>query len=1476
MPQNLGKNVATVLETSDRSLSKVIYREGRPISSSELNQMQEISTDLLRRLASAAPSGWVSPKKVSIPGYVPYFMSQSPNDATPENAIVAGMPIEFSSTNQSIARGLGDGRYNVIDMSMGGSVVPPLSGNRVDGVFLEVWRAVVSEEGGGPQQAVTAPDLKSVATVALDGFSNRVTRAVAVGTSGTIMYSPNSSDPMEKWVILKSPTNSNLNSVTFISKASFIVVGDHGEAYRTDDLGESWSALDMQTNQDLLAISYNGVNDLIVVGNAGTVMKSVDGGFSFVSLLGFGAGSSGSFTSVSSKDSITCVSGTNGYIGYVNGSSLMRSLVRDNGVAVADHVTCVSVVNQLEAWAVTAKGKVLRSTDACRSFFSVDGSILESGSTDKLSSRIAGSGLTFVKVLRNDPVAVRLTLNSSFYRVVSYEVVPGGININWSTLAGDTGITTTLWNDTPGVASGDTAITSALQQAAPTPGQIPGYIDPLSIPKFFSTVSLEWVSALDVNYGGVVPAVGYANLAFSMTDTIIIGGASGVCYRTDDSGLSWVVEKSAGGNLNDFAFFGRDRGVAVGSSRILVNYSRNKADRDLTPGMTWEGNWLSYPAEMAFHKDRRFYFEGNINAPGYLNPKNDSILSSIGIETSAREQIQYQLRVVPNVNASLFQEAGLGDSDVLAVGPMGLGGSTFENMGPINGDYGCWRASCLGTTDGYCYAIPMFLVRRRNSAPFDPVSNPNGVGSSRPDGVTSADYVSESDVVDVRKDILGYASHGRMGDALMDVFSNRLTTNFTSTQGGVVNAFDASDTFSSFGGLIEGTSGTVDIGSTLNLDSSYTPVFDIPAEISSGHASFDPVSYKVYATDKSGSKSVPSVAITGLGTRSLRLLGVVKTDTGIVNAFTNDNSSIIGMVSPNYGTAPVFVFGNSVDVVIQGIAGVGIMKAGSQLIVGGNDVMLVKDAIITGGYATFELDRSVVVTDADMDVKVPTSKILVLPSNDENKVYTSITAQLGVLSYAGTGLSNPIKNPLAVYNLDDGSAHQMVFPGESRIARTSADSAITYTSALEMVGSPSPQIVTLNTRLTYNSDSRLALSFPATISIGSDAVFLGHLISVSDGVSVIPLELGIGGDTGSSSGYVMLYEKSSGVYMYEVVLPSSYSGSVGTKFRVTLAATDEETSAIFGTYRKKAPQALKPKVALVSPRKRTIIRFEESAKVTGVGKQGVSLNGAYAPAMTVSAGTNVPATGYNDVCWHIPLTGTSIAYLRPLTSRDIAGTTVVFSNDGNGVVYFTKSGNNRADGSYAAVYEALSSQSVAAGEALGLEVIVQPERAFIFTSGRGPGYESSNTFRSPLEQIPFVPSTPVTERIVGTVTPLTIGGKKYADGSYSSSLLSSTGVSRDVTLSGLRSDASGRSYYSKSGSMASFSVEPCDLKIPRVMVVPFLAIARGGSIKGVIDGEVVLVIVSAYLVDEENVISIGSAGNAVTSIYKMQRPSLYR
>lgn len=161
------------------------------------------------------------------------------------------------------------------------------------------------------------------------------------------------------------------------------------------------------------------------------------------------------------------------------------------------------------------------------------------------------------------------------------------------------------------------------------------------------------------------------------------------------------------------------------------------------------------------------YRYGNIDRP-YSD--NEIEWETIGCETTKRVQIQYRIRCE---RVSSLTDCTEEIFDNNSINP--IGGRTtkavlqsFSKFGPsdpglyVAGDGSDEQKEYLGTVDGYVYAIPMFVVYRRNlyETGFSPttmnrtaVNKASTFRSDRPDNKI-ADIIYKDDIIDLRHQVM--------------------------------------------------------------------------------------------------------------------------------------------------------------------------------------------------------------------------------------------------------------------------------------------------------------------------------------------------------------------------------------------------------------------------------------------------------------------------------------------------------------------------------------------------------------------------------------------------------------------------------------------------------------------------------------------------------------------------------------------------
>jgi hypothetical protein len=188
---------------------------------------------------------------------------------------------------------------------------------------------------------------------------------------------------------------------------------------------------------------------------------------------------------------------------------------------------------------------------------------------------------------------------------------------------------------------------------------------------------------------------------------------------------------STGGNRAEFAF------LEVWLQRIDVD----PAPPGIAPGKP----------------NRNFIYRfGNVEG-GFSPLRDDLIDEDVNFETTKRVQIQYRIRVVPDINLAQFPE-GFDSSLVFARGPKSSTSFVFENMREQLGDPGLWRAGngnfdSTGTVDGYVYAVPICVAFRRNGAGFSDTGNLAGAFNRNSKATTRDDATVFSNQVLLPADI---------------------------------------------------------------------------------------------------------------------------------------------------------------------------------------------------------------------------------------------------------------------------------------------------------------------------------------------------------------------------------------------------------------------------------------------------------------------------------------------------------------------------------------------------------------------------------------------------------------------------------------------------------------------------------------------------------------------------------------------------
>lgn len=210
----------------------------------------------------------------------------------------------------------------------------------------------------------------------------------------------------------------------------------------------------------------------------------------------------------------------------------------------------------------------------------------------------------------------------------------------------------------------------------------------------------------------------------------------------------------------------------------------------------WRANLAPTPDTTNKSPTGQIYRHGNAKAPDAapnVNLADDILDVTYGQESQRRVQIQYRFRVFGGVDFDVYPN-GLDDPALFAHtvpyhAASGVDGNVLTyNYAPHPTDPGLWVAgennatgvTNVGSVDGLIYAIPLFVVFRRNSTAFDRSTNPNGGAlmasgtSDRPDGLYSDQIVLE-DVLDLRKGV-AHDFRDVLEKATQQLFDNSLST----------------------------------------------------------------------------------------------------------------------------------------------------------------------------------------------------------------------------------------------------------------------------------------------------------------------------------------------------------------------------------------------------------------------------------------------------------------------------------------------------------------------------------------------------------------------------------------------------------------------------------------------------------------------------------------------------------------------------
>lgn len=688
MAQDLGNAVSYVYDDEGYNYDLVVFEKQKPILDSEVNLVQQLQNQINRRQMTTMPSGWVSLYPIHTDkALANQFYTQDPSSPKPEYALVNGQVVYVTNTSTTADN------LNIIDLGDA-----PTTGNLVNGVFLEVWRALLD-----PNTNINKPDPASIIDTLYGITMYDSNNGWACGQNGLILNTQNGG---RTWTVQLVNTTRDLHGISFITSSIGWVVGNNGVIARTSSAGSTWVNLTSPTAENLKSVYAYSQLIAWAVGDSGTILRTTNG----VTWLAMVSGTTSNLTKVHFYDALVgwAVGDSGTILKTTNGGITWLQLI--SGITV--NLNSIFFYDLNFGFAVGNNGTILRSSDGGASWVSQSGNIYDGSSYSSISDNL------------NDVVMVP----SLDVIVVDEEVGSQANGTNLTFIIVHTPVTTgdgkgTTSNDPSDVTvkvNGTVVAVDVLDGAA-------GRIRLVTAPMLCDVVKVTYYYKQN-------------NAVFSGRAWIV--GDNGKILRTDNIGATWEEETSGTSyNLYSGSFIDQSKGWIAGANSV-IQYTDDG-------GVTW----TAQQSEIVAREVQRVYKEGNTETSVFLN--ENTIHPDASVETTKRVQLQYKIRVVRSVDPDSNPEAGL-SSAIYGEGP-GTGLYPYQNMGSTTGDYGLWRAKCLNTVDGYVYAIPMFFVNRRNIQAFNAQSNANGQHVAgtfvRPDLLT-ATMVVDGDILDVRRKVL--------------------------------------------------------------------------------------------------------------------------------------------------------------------------------------------------------------------------------------------------------------------------------------------------------------------------------------------------------------------------------------------------------------------------------------------------------------------------------------------------------------------------------------------------------------------------------------------------------------------------------------------------------------------------------------------------------------------------------------------------
>lgn len=745
MAKNLGDNVSSVLEGLGYNYDKVVFQQGKPFLDSEINIAQELQEILTQKSTAHLPSGWLSFRHYYTSNTLTSsFYTQDPEGAKPEVALVNGWPIYVTNTATSLKH------INKIDLSAN----ELRSGSRVDGVFLEVWRSLLTP---GENDGINKPD-----SITKIGDINSITMfdssvGWAVGENSIILKTY---DGGQSWVSQETPIATSYNRVKFYNQDIGYAVGNGGYIIKTINGGQTWNIVYSNIDDNLNDVYIMDYNKVCAVGDNGAVLLSIDG--DTFELIKSVSGVTNNLNGVYFYDTfIGWAVGDGGRLIITNdgGNSWSSTIINDSqtSLEVTQDLNSVGFYNYNEGIIVGSGGIILKTTDGGASWSNVSARIYDDGAYKSIDDIFVNETNTFNRVFikKEFPINFNIAVypqSVTYFKNISYSISPSNypnkLIFDYTGALDNKAYKSIL--DLNSYATAEElrdAINGILSPYLPTDINLDDTLRQKAR-VFLSSIGYTASKPSDFQETtGSVTSTSSANLNFSIEDKAWIIGTNGVFLKSNNSGYKWeVVENNYGYDFKDTSFVNDSTGWLSGNDGVIIKY---------------DSNFEVQTTDLLLSNKGRVFPEGNILSESLDYLEDNTINPQVGVETTKRVQIQYRIRVVDGIDPFMFQEAGLGSDYIYSLGPNETtedsGNYKYDNMGTENGDYGVWRARCRNTVDGYSWAIPMFFVTRRNSSPYNISSNINGstfynLNAIRPDGLTYQEVVQE-DITDIRRKI---------------------------------------------------------------------------------------------------------------------------------------------------------------------------------------------------------------------------------------------------------------------------------------------------------------------------------------------------------------------------------------------------------------------------------------------------------------------------------------------------------------------------------------------------------------------------------------------------------------------------------------------------------------------------------------------------------------------------------------------------